>query len=187
MRIKSVGYGAGRKDFDGFANVLKIVSGELTHQFLQDTVQIIETNVDDVSGEAIGQMIDKLVTKGAKDVTVSSAITKKGRPTNLISVICDSSDLNNLIDTLVSETGTLGVRLRTSNRYVIPRVIISIPVIIGSKNFTVRCKVVKHNEVVKYFKVEAEDVKSVADLLGLSFRDSIELITAEVKQKIHLK
>ena len=187
MKIKSIGYGAGSKDFDGFANVLKIVNGESIHQFQQDTVQIIETNIDDVSGEVIGQMVDKLITKGAKDVTVSSAITKKGRPTNLISVICDSADMNTLVDTLVSETGTLGIRFRTSNRYVIPRVIISVPVIIGGKNFTVRCKVVKHNGVVKNCKVEAEDVKSAADLLGLSFRDANELITAEVKQKIHLK
>ena len=187
MKIKSIGYGAGSKDFDGFANVLKIVSGESIHQYQQDTVQIIETNIDDVSGEVIGQMIEKLITKGAKDVTVSSAITKKGRPTNLISVICDSVDMNSLIDTLVSETGTLGIRFRTSNRYVIPRIIISVPVIIGGKNFTVRCKVVKQNEIVKYCKVEAEDIKSAADLLGVSFRDANELITAEVKQKIRLK
>ena len=187
MRISSIGYGAGSKDFDGFANVLKIVRGEATYQYQQDTVQIIETNIDDVSGEVIGQMIDKLIAKGAKDVTVSSAITKKGRPTNLVSVICDPSVLNTMIDTLVSETGTLGVRHRTSNRYVIPRVTISVPVIIGGKNFTVRCKIVKQNEIVKHCKVEADDIKSCADLLGLSFRDANELITAEVKQKIRLK
>jgi len=187
IKVNSIGYGAGSKDFDGFANVLKIVKGESTQQFQQDTVQIIETNIDDVSGEVIGMMIDKLIGKGAKDVTVSPAITKKGRPTNLVSVICDSSDLHTLIDTLVSETGTLGVRYRTSNRYVIPRVTISVPIIIGGKNFTVRCKVVKHNEIVKYFKVEADDIKSCADLLGLSFRDTNELIIAEVKQKIRLK
>ena len=187
MRIKTIGYGTGRKDFDGFANVLKIVKGESIHQYQQDTVQIIETNIDDVSGEVIGQMIEKLITKGAKDVIVSSAITKKGRPTNLVSVICDPVDMNILIDTLVSETGTLGIRFRISNRYVIPRIIISVPVIIGGKNFTVRCKVVKQNEVVKYCKVEAEDVRSAADLLEISFRDANELITAEVKQKIRLK
>ncbi|HXX05860.1 MAG TPA: nickel pincer cofactor biosynthesis protein LarC, partial [Candidatus Bathyarchaeia archaeon] len=187
MKVNSIGYGAGSKDFDGFANVLKIVKGESTQQFQQDTVQIIETNIDDVSGEVIGMMIDKLIGKGAKDVTVSPAITKKGRPTNIVSVICDSSDLHTLIDTLVSETGTLGVRYRTSNRYVTPRVTISVPIIIGGKNFTVRCKVVKHNEIVKYCKVEADDIKSCADLLGLSFRDTNELIIAEVKQKIRLK
>jgi uncharacterized protein (TIGR00299 family) protein len=187
MKIKSIGYGAGSKDFEGFPNVLKIVSGESTHQFQHDTVQILETNIDDVSGEVIGQMIDSLIAKGAKDVTVSPAITKKGRPTNLVSVICDLPNLNNLIDTLVSETGTLGVRVRTSNRIVVPRIIISVPVTIRGKNFTVQCKVVKQNETIKHFKVESDNVKSVAESLGISFRDANELITGEVKQKIHLK
>lgn len=187
MKIKSIGYGAGSKDFDGFANILKIVSGELTHQFQQDTVQIIETNIDDVSGEVLGQMIDKLIAKGAKDVTVSPAITKKGRLTNIVSVICDPSNLNTLIDIIVSETGTLGVRIRTSNRYVVPRIIVSVPITVGGKNFTVQCKIVKHNEIVKHFKVEADDVKLVSELLGISFRDASELIHTEVKQKIHLK
>jgi pyridinium-3,5-bisthiocarboxylic acid mononucleotide nickel chelatase len=187
MKIKSIGYGAGSKDFDGFPNILKIVSGESTHQFQHDTVQIIETNVDDVSGEVIGQMIDRLIAKGAKDVTASPAITKKGRPTNIISVICDSSDLNSLIDMIISETGTLGVRIRTTNRYIVPRIIISVPVTVGGKTFTVQCKVVKHNEIVKQFKVEADDIKLVAESLGISFRDANELITTEVKQKIGSK
>ncbi len=187
MKVKSIGYGAGAKDFDGFANVLKIVKGESTHQFQQDTVQILETNIDDVSGEIIGLMIDKLISNGAKDVTVSSAITKKGRPTNLVSVICDSSAINGLINTLVSETGTLGVRIRTSNRYVVPRILISVPVVIHGKSFTVRCKIAKDSDVVKHFKVELEDVKSVSESLDISFKDASELISSEVKQKLHLK
>src|SRR5437867_1429178 len=187
MKVKSIGYGAGTKDFDGFANVLKIVKGESTRQFQQDTVQILETNIDDVSGEVIGLMIDKLISNGAKDVTVSSAITKKGRLTNLVSVICDSSSVNDLINTLVSETGTLGVRIRASNRYVVPRILISVPVVIHDKSFTVRCKIAKDSDVVKHFKVEPEDVKSVSGSLGISFKDALELISSEVKQKLHLK
>lgn len=186
MKIKSIGYGAGSKDFDSFPNVVKIVSGESTNQLQQDTVHIIETNVDDVSGEVIGQMIDELIAKGAKDVTVSPAITKKGRPTNLVVVICNSSNLNSLIETLVAETGTLGVRIRTSNRYVVPRISVSIPITISGKNFTVQCKIVKHDKTIKHFKVEANDIKLVAESLGISFREASELITIEVKQKIHI-
>ncbi|MGI0002643.1 MAG: LarC family nickel insertion protein, partial [Nitrosopumilaceae archaeon] len=51
MKVKSIGYGAGKKNFEGFANVLKIVRGEKTDHFQQDSVQILETNIDDVSGE----------------------------------------------------------------------------------------------------------------------------------------
>src|SRR6267143_1119235 len=187
IRVKSIGYGAGKKNFDGFPNVLKIVQAEKTDQFQQDTVQILETNLDDVSGEVLGHMIDKVIAKGAKDVTVAPAITKKGRPTNLVSIICDTSSVNTVLDTLISETGTLGIRIRSSARFVVPRVTISVPVIIHGKSFTVRCKIVKNLDIVKHFKVEALDVQSVADSLSVSFKDANEFIRTEIKQKLNLK
>jgi len=187
IRVKSIGYGAGKKTFDGFPNVLKIVKADKTEQFQQDTVQILETNLDDVSGEVLGHMIDKIIANGAKDVTVAPAITKKGRPTNLVSVICDSSSVNTVLDTLISETGTLGIRIRSSTRFVVPRVIISVPVIIHGKSFTVRCKMVKNHDLVQHFKVEALDVKLVSDSLAISFKDANELIRTEIKQKLGLK
>ncbi|MDE1765989.1 MAG: nickel pincer cofactor biosynthesis protein LarC [Thaumarchaeota archaeon] len=186
MKVKSIGYGAGSKDFEGFPNVLKIVRGESIDKWEQDSVQIIETNVDDVSGEAIGHMVDKLISNGARDVTVTPAITKKGRPTSIISVICDSSNLNDMISTIISETGTLGVRVRTSNRYVVPRSTVSVPITIHGKNFTVQCKVAKNNEGTS-FKVEADNIKLVSETLGISFRDANVLIITEVRQKLHLK
>jgi hypothetical protein len=187
IRVKSIGYGAGKKNFDGFPNVLKIVKADKTEQFQQDAVQILETNIDDISGEVLGHMIDKIIANGAKDVTVAPAITKKGRPTNLVSVICDSSSVNTVLETLISETGTLGIRIRSSARFVVPRVIISVPVIIHGKSFTVRCKMVKNQDVVKHFKVEASDVKLVADSLSISFKDANEFIRTEIKQKLSLK
>jgi len=187
IRVKSIGYGAGKKNFDGFPNVLKIVKADKTNQFQQDSVQILETNLDDVSGEVLGHMIDKIIANGAKDVTVAPAITKKGRPTNLVSVICDSSSVNSILDTLISETGTLGIRIRSSARFVVPRVMISVPVIIHGKSFTVRCKMVKNQDVVKHFKVEELDVHTVADSLSISFKNANEFIRTEIKQKLNLK
>ncbi len=187
IKVKAVGYGAGKKNFDAFANVLKIINCDKTDQFYQDSVQIIETNLDDVSGEILGHMIDKIVAVGAKDVTVAPAITKKGRPTNLVSIICDSDSMNGILDTLVSETGTLGVRIRSSSRYIVPRISISVPVTIHGKDFTVRCKMVKILDVVKHYKVEATDVQFVASSLSISFIEANELIRSEVKRKLNLK
>jgi len=187
MKIKSIGYGAGSKDFDGFPNVLKIVKGESIEEFQLDTIQVLETNLDDVSGETIGHMIDRLIANGAKDVTVTGGITKKGRPTNLVSIICDSSSTNTLINTLVSETGTLGVRVRSSSRYLVPRVIVSVPISVQGKNFTVRCKIVKHEETIKHFKVESDDIKTISDSLSLSFKATSDLISSEVKRRLNIK
>jgi uncharacterized protein (TIGR00299 family) protein len=187
MKIKSIGYGAGSKNFDGFPNVLKIVQGEPMEEFQLDTIQILETNLDDVSGETIGHMIDKLIANGAKDVTVTGGITKKGRPTNIVSVICDPFVTNTLIATLISETGTLGVRIRSSSRYVVPRVIVSVPIMIQGNNFTVRCKIVKHNEMIKHFKVESDDVKIISGSLSLPFKETADLISGEIKLRLNIK
>ncbi|MFQ6025400.1 MAG: nickel pincer cofactor biosynthesis protein LarC [Nitrosopumilaceae archaeon] len=187
MKVKSVGYGAGKKNFEAFANVLKIVQGEKLINFDRDSVQILETNIDDVPGEVLGHLIEKIMENDAKDVTISHGITKKGRPTNLVSIICDSTSMNKILDTLISETGTLGVRIRTSERIVVPRVTVTVPIAIQEKNFTVRCKMAKSQGIVKNFKIEADDIKSVADSLSLSFKQADELIRSQIRRKLDLK
>ena len=187
MKIKSIGYGAGNKNFDGFSNVLKIVQGEKTNSFQLDSVKILETNVDDVSGEVLGNMIEKIMEIGAKDVTVSSAITKKGRPTNLVSIICDSESMNAILDLLILETGTLGVRIRTSERYVVPRSIVNIPVVIEDKKFNVRCKLSQFQNSIKNFKVDSDDIKLIADSINQPFKKTEELIRTAVKENLNLK
>jgi len=183
MKIQSVGYGAGQKDFEGFSNVLKIVRGVLSTQLQLDTVKILETNVDDVSGEVLGNMIEKIMAHGAKDVTISSAITKKGRPTNLVSVICDSDTMNSIMDLLVTETGTLGVRIRTSERYIVPRAVKTVSVNIQGQSFDVRYKTRDLNNG-SHFKIESDDIKEISGVLSISFKETEELLNQEVRKEI---
>lgn len=187
MNIKSIGYGAGQKNFDGFSNVLKIIQGEKTKDLLHDTVQVLETNVDDVSGELLGNLIEKIMANGAKDVTISSAITKKGRPTNLVSVICDSEVMNKIIDLLILETGTLGVRIRTSERYTVPRTVEKIPITILDTNFQVNCKITYEGSSIKNFKVEFADIQTISNSINQPFKKTEELIRIAVKKKLGLK
>ena len=182
LKVKSIGYGAGKKDFEGFSNVLKIVQGVEANILIKDSVKVLETNVDDVSGEILGNLIENIMSKGAKDVTISYAITKKGRPTNLISVICDSNSVHDIMNLLISETGTLGVRIRTSERFTVPRSLESIPVTIDGQNFTVHYKTANKNS--KNFKLEFDDVKQISNLLNKSFRETGELIKSKVKKKL---
>ena len=178
MKIDSVGYGAGQKNFEGFSNVLKLVIGEKS-TIQMDSVSILETNVDDVSGEVLGHLIEKLMSGGAKDVSVFPTLTKKGRPGHMIYVICDKKDEDNLAKILISETGTLGVRIRTSDRLIVPRRISSYKIKIQNKNFTVRCKTSG-----KSFKIEYEDIKKISGRLELTFRETEELIKSEVKRQL---
>jgi len=183
MNIKSIGYGAGQKNFEGFSNVLKIIHGESAKNARFDSVTILETNVDDISGEILAHVIDKIMANGAKDVSVIQTITKKGRPSHMISVICDSDSVNQLLNLLVSETGTLGVRIRTSDRFLVPRQIITMKVKINNKIFTLRCKVA-NTASHKQFKVEYDDIKSISEKLALSFKQTEELIKAEVQKQL---
>ena len=183
MKIQSIGYGAGQKDFEGFSNVLKIVRGVASTKLQLDTVKILETNVDDVSGEVLGNMIEKIMAHGAKDVTISSAITKKGRPTNLVSVICDSDTMNSIMDLLVTETGTLGVRVRTSERYIVPRAVKTLSVNIQGQSFDVRYKIRDLNNGV-HFKIESDDINRISTLLSISFKETEELLSQEIRKKL---
>ena len=184
MKIDSIGYGAGTKNFDGFSNVLRVVKGEKTKNYDHDVVQILETNVDDVSGEVLGNMIDKIMENGAKDVTITQGISKKGRPTNLISVICDLKSMNTLLELLISETGTLGVRRRSSERYVVPRTILIVPIKLNEKNFKIRCKITRENNIIKNFKIESDDIKKISDSINQSFKKTEELIRLAVNEKL---
>jgi hypothetical protein len=180
MKINSIGYGAGSKDFGEFSNVLKLVNGKTKINLVKDTVQILETNVDDVSGEVLGNMIEKIMSNGAKDVTITSAITKKGRPTQLISVICDSESMNSILELLVAETKTLGVRIRNSERYVVPRSIEQDTIEIDGHKFPVHYKMVKGNA---HFKIEFEDIKSISDCLNKPFHQIEGMIRKKILEK----
>ncbi|MFB5609182.1 MAG: nickel pincer cofactor biosynthesis protein LarC [Nitrosarchaeum sp.] len=179
MQIKSIGYGAGKKNFEGFSNVLKIVKGVQKNNFEVDAVKILETNVDDVSGEVMGNLIEKIMNKGAKDVSIYHGITKKGRPTNLISVICDDMCMHDIMDILVIETGTLGIRVTTSNRFIVPRMNHNVKLILDGKEFVVKYKVSsfkgKNN-----FKIEFDDLKYISNTLNKSIKETESLVRIEI-------
>ncbi len=179
MKIDSIGYGAGKNDFDDFANVLKIVKGSKKNNFDSDSVIILETNVDDVSGEILGNLIEKIMQDGAKDASIYHGITKKGRPTNLVSIICDNNTYEKIADTLITETGTLGIRVATSNRLIVPRTIREVKLNFNGKIFTVKYKV----SVFKgksNFKIEFDDLKKISNFLNKSIKETESLIRNEI-------
>ncbi len=180
LTIESIGYGAGQKTFGEFSNVLKIVRGKTKTTLIKDTVQVLETNVDDVSGEVLGNLIEKLMLNGAKDVTITPGITKKGRPTQIISVICDSAAMHQILELLVEETRTLGVRVRTSERFVVPRTINETMIEIDGKEFLVHYK---KADTTSHFKIEFDDIKLISNSLNASFNKTEELLREKIRKK----
>ncbi len=180
MKIESIGYGAGQKNFETFSNVLKIVRGA-QNGLDTDSVKILETNVDDVSGEILGNLIEKLMSKGAKDVSIYNGITKKGRPTNLVNVICDEQRVESLIDTIIHETGTLGIRISESGRFIVPRSVHSAIVGISGQTFKVKYK--KSSFKGRHdFKIEFDDLKNISNRISKSIKESELLLRKEIEK-----
>ncbi len=181
MNISSIGYGAGQKNFESFSNVLKIVQGN-QGKMEMDSVKILETNVDDVSGEILGYLIEKIMKVGAKDISIYPGITKKGRPTNLISIMCDDEKMETITDILVLETGTLGVRISESNRLIISRTNHSFSLTFEGKSFEINYKKSTYKEKT-HFKIEFEDLKNISETLDKPIRD-VELFLRKEIEKI---
>ena len=180
MKINSIGYGAGQKHFESFSNVLKIVKGS-ENDFEVDSVKILETNVDDVSGEILGNLIEKLMKKGAKDVSIYHGITKKGRPTNLVSVICDDINVNEMVDILILETETLGVRISESNRFIVPRTTHEISLMIEGQSFKIHYKKSLFKGKTN-FKIEFDDLKNISSLVDKSLNETNSILRKEIKR-----
>ncbi len=180
MKVSSIGYGAGQKDFENFSNVLKIIQGD-ENNFEMDNVKILETNIDDVSGEIFGHLIDKIMDQGAKDISIYPGITKKGRPTNLVCVICDDAKVDTIIDTLVSETGTLGIRISNSNRFIVPRTNHNFSLTFNGKSFQVNYKKSSHNGKI-HFKIEFDDLKDMSKALDRPIKDIESFLTKEIEK-----
>ncbi|MEK0347006.1 MAG: nickel pincer cofactor biosynthesis protein LarC [Nitrosopumilus sp.] len=180
MKIVSIGYGAGKKDFETFSNVLKIVRGS-GNNFNIDSVKILETNVDDVSGEILGNLIEKIMEKGAKDVSIYHGITKKGRPTNLVSVICSDENVEKIVDTLVLETGTLGIRISESNRFIVPRTIHTVSVTLNGTSFQINYKKFSFKGKTD-FKIEFDDLKNVSNTIDKSIKETESLLRKEIEK-----
>ena len=181
MNVSSIGYGAGQKDFEGFSNVLKIIQGD-ENNFKMDSVKILETNIDDISGEILGHLIEKIMVHGAKDVSIYPGITKKGRPTNLVCIICDDVKVDVIIDTLISETGTLGIRISNSNRVIVPRTNHNFSLTFDGKSFEVNYKKSSHKGKI-HFKIEFDDLKNISNALDKPIVDIESFLRKEIEKR----
>ena len=125
MRLDRVGYGAGTRDLEQRPNLLRLCLGEkilssdshTTHHHAEtDSVDIIDTNVDDMSPEITGYVTSQLFEHGALDVFLTPIFMKKNRPATQITVLCPTARRDQLIELLLTETTTFGVRLSSANR-----------------------------------------------------------------------
>jgi uncharacterized protein (TIGR00299 family) protein len=110
MTIERIGYGAGQRDLEEQANVLRLLVGETNDAPGEERLWMVETNLDDISGELIGHATAQLWNAGALDVTTTAIQMKKGRPGVTVSVLCEAARVPAVEAILFRETTTLGIR-----------------------------------------------------------------------------
>ena len=175
--VEEIGYGAGARELDEVANVLRLMVGEsLEESHSHDEIVILETNLDDVTGEIIGRAAERLMDSGARDVTITPVFMKKNRPGQIVSVIARKEDAERLADLLITETGTLGVREIPVTRHISSRATTSIKLQIKGNSHSFRVKMSKDRRGrIIGTKLEYEDLKKISNRTGLSIRELQEL------------
>ena len=168
MRLDRVGYGAGTRDLEQRPNLLRLCLGEKTsdtevktthHHAETDNVDIIETNVDDMSPEITGYVTAQLFEYGALDVFLTPTFMKKGRPATQITVLCPTAHRDKLIELLLTETTTFGVRLSSADRIKLRRDFVQVETQWG----TIQAKCGYLNGTLIKTVPEYEDCKRLAE------------------------
>lgn len=118
MSVEKIGWGAGYKDLD-IPNVLKVYLGEMETK--NNSICVMETNIDDCSGEILGYTSEKLFDAGALDVFFTPIFMKKNRPAYRLTVACKKEDIEKLQNIIFKETTTIGIRYRFEERKVLER------------------------------------------------------------------
>ncbi len=121
MTVLATGYGAGSRDTPGRPNVLPAVLGTAPDPAGLEAMIVLESTVDDLTGEVLGQLVDRLLEAGAADAWLAPVLGKKGRPAHVVTALCHDGDRDRVETALLRETGTLGVRRTPVQRRALPR------------------------------------------------------------------
>lgn len=186
MTPLKVGNGAGTKEFAEIPAVLRVTLGApMDTEIVKDEIAVLETNIDDATGEVLGYTLDKLLQEGAKDVSIIPMFTKKNRPGQIVKVIADQKDVPHLSRVLMDETGSLGVRVYYCERHIIARELYSVDVPIGGVKETIRVKVSKNSkgEIIRV-KPEFEDLKRLAEKTKKPLREISDLAVSKIQEKL---
>lgn len=175
--INAIGIGAGKKEYVN-ANILRTYIIEEVEKQNNEDLWIIESNIDDCSGEALGYTMEKLFEIGVKDVFYIPIYMKKSRPAFMLKVICHKDLIYKVEDIIFRNTTTIGVRKYRVERQVLPRQIVSINTEYGD----CRVKIAGKNEYT-FFYPEYEDVKRLANNTGIDYLTMYSSIKKVAEEK----
>lgn len=167
MRLERTGYGAGERNPKGRPNVLRLLVGEVEERAGDETILVLECELDDLSPELLAPVVERLLAAGALDAYLTPVLMKKGRPGHLVSVLARPERREALEELLFRETTTLGVRSREWQRRALERESVPVRTPWGE----VRVKVGRRGERLYNALPELEDCRRRADESGTPLKE----------------
>lgn len=153
-------------------------------KFDRDLIALIETNVDDVTGEILSRTIERALSEGAEDATAIPFLGKKGREGYTIRIVCSTESVDKFSQLLVEETGTLGVKTTEYSRLIVPRKIVSIPFAIEGFRGNVSVKVAVFKGRLLRIKPELGDCLHISESQKIPLRDVLEQVVDVARSHI---
>ncbi|MET0461059.1 MAG: nickel pincer cofactor biosynthesis protein LarC [Ilumatobacteraceae bacterium] len=178
MTVAAVGFGAGERELDVRPNVVQVLVGQeaaTSASPREHHALLLETNVDDVTGEVLAHVIARLLEAGAYDAWVTPIVMKKGRPAHTVSVLGDPAAEDALAGILIDETGSLGLRSHVVAKTRVGRTVSSANI----DGHVVRVKVSASGRV----KPEFDDAVLAARALGKPVRQVLAMVEADVQAR----
>ncbi|HJJ36706.1 MAG TPA: nickel pincer cofactor biosynthesis protein LarC [Methanocorpusculum sp.] len=170
-KIIAIGRGAGTRTYADHPNILTTYLME-TDEPEESTVDVLETNVDDITGELLGNTLARMMAEGARDASAIPIIMKKGRSGYLIRVICTPKLSTYLSEILATETGSLGIRCTPMvHRFTADRTTTDTTVLINGKEYTASVKHASVRGNIYSRKAEFDDCRRIATETGLTVRE----------------
>lgn len=168
MNLNKIGIGVGSRNIGG-PNTLRVFLGEdvtADGETQNDDIIVINSNIDDSSGEDLGYVLEKLMDAGALDVSYSPIFMKKNRPAYRLEVICRAETREKLSEIIFDETTTIGVRYYPVQREELTRVRTLVDTELGQ----IEAKQVSTASGHTYTYPEYESMKTIASELGISMK-----------------
>lgn len=201
LRVHATGYGFGTRVLP-WANCVRLVIGDappaisattrapetsavaaVAADFTRDTVIVIESNIDNMTGEALGWLLERLMAEGALDVSYAPLQMKKNRPGALLTVIASPGESDRLAALILRESATLGVRLRASERLIAGRRVEQIETPLGPA----RVKLKLAGERVIALSPEYDDLRALAERSHLPLETVAEQIMLAARRHFDLE
>ena len=179
FRPTQIGYGLGEKE-SSRPNAVRVSIGEVSESITgTENVEII-CNIDDMNPEAYEYLFDQLFKLGAVDVFLTPIIMKKSRPANKLTVLVPSKSEGEIVREILRSTTTSGVRMHTVRKRLLSREVQSMSTSLGK----VRVKTVQLPEGASRWKLEHDDVLSIAKENAMSYLEVKRIIEREVNDKM---